>query len=162
MLSLFNPTPFNPWLYMPSTILFPLSIAYAMLRYNQFNFDRLLTAGASYVIAGALVVVIYFVSAYLVSLVAGSSQTLFANPGLAVLFVLLAVMLLDAPRQRLERTIERIFFQEPLRHAGPAAELQPPPDRSVGPLVGGASAARTSARAISSPRCCTCICWTCA
>ena len=111
VLSIFNPTPFNPWLYMPSTILFPLAIAYAMLRYNQLNFDRLLTAGASYVIAGALVVVIYFVLAYLVSLVAGSSQTLFANPGLAALFVLLAVMLLDLPRQRLERTIERVFFK---------------------------------------------------
>jgi GAF domain-containing protein len=63
------------------------------------------------VIAVALVVVIYFGIAYLVSLVTGSSQTLFANPGLAVLFVLLAVVLLDVPRQRLERAIERIFFK---------------------------------------------------
>ncbi|HTP07314.1 MAG TPA: GAF domain-containing protein, partial [Anaerolineae bacterium] len=110
-LSIFTPTPFNPWIYMPSTILFPLAIAYSMLRYNQLNFDQLLTAGASYVIAGALVVVVYFVMAYLVSLVAGSSQTLFANPGLAALFILLAVMLLDLPRQRLERTIERVFFK---------------------------------------------------
>ena len=110
-LSIFRPTPFNPWLYMFSTILFPLSIAYAMLRYHQLNFDQLLTAAASYVLAGMLVVVIYFGIAYLVSLVAGSSQTLFANPGLAVLFVLLAVVLLDVPRQRLERTIERIFFK---------------------------------------------------
>jgi signal transduction histidine kinase len=111
VLSVFRPTPFNPWLYMPSTILFPLSIAYAMLRYNQLNFDRLLTASASYVIAGAFVVVIYFVIAYLISLVAGSSQTLFDNPGLAVFFVLLAVILLDRPRQHLERTIERVFFK---------------------------------------------------
>jgi signal transduction histidine kinase len=110
-LSIFRPTPFNPWLYMFSTILFPLSIAYAMLRYHQLNFDQLLTSTASYVLAGVLVVVIYFGIAYVVSLVTGSSQTLFANPGLAVLFVLLAVALLDAPRQRLERTIERIFFK---------------------------------------------------
>jgi signal transduction histidine kinase len=110
-LSIFQPTPFNPWLYMLSTILFPLSIAYAMLRYNQLKFDRLLTAGASYVIAGAGVVVIYFGIAYFVSLVAGSAQMLFANPGLAVLFVLLAVALLDLPRRRLERAIERIFFK---------------------------------------------------
>ena len=111
VLSLFNPTPFNPWLYMPSTILFPSSIAYAMLRYNQLNFDRLLTAGASYVIAGAWSWWSTSVIAYLVSLVAGSSQTLFANPGLAVLFVLLAVVLLDQPRQRLEHSIERVFFK---------------------------------------------------
>jgi signal transduction histidine kinase len=110
-ISLFNPIPFNPWVYMPSTILFPLSIAYAMLRYNQLNFDRLLTSGASYVIAAGLVVVIYFIMAQLVSLVAGSSQTLFSNPGLAALFVLLAVILIDQPRQRLEHTIERIFFK---------------------------------------------------
>ncbi len=111
ILSIFKPTPFNPWLYMTTTILFPLSIAYAMLRYNQLNFDRLLTAGASYVIAGAFVVVVYFLLAYLVALVAGSPQTLFDNPGLAVLFVLLAVILLDQPRQHLERAIERIFFK---------------------------------------------------
>jgi signal transduction histidine kinase len=111
ILSIITPTPFNAWLYMPSTILFPLAIAYAMLRYHQLNFDRLLTAGASYVIAGVLVVVVYFLIAYVVSLVAGSTQTLFANPGLAVLFVLLAVMLLDQPRQRLERSIERVFFK---------------------------------------------------
>ena len=109
---LFNPNvPFNPWLYMPSTILFPLSLAYAMLRYNQLNFDRLVTTGASYAIAGAGVVILYFVSAYLVSLIAGSNQTLFENPGLAVLFVLIAVIVLDAPRRRLEHAIERRFFQ---------------------------------------------------
>ncbi len=109
---LFNPTvPFNPWLYMPSTVLFPLSLAYAMLRYNQLNFDRLVTTGASYVIAGTFVVILYFISAYLVSLVAGSNQTLFENPGLAVLFVLIAVSVLDAPRQRLEHAIEQRFFQ---------------------------------------------------
>ncbi len=110
--SLFNPTaPFSPWLYMPSTILFPLSLAYAMVRYNQLNFDRLLTAGASYVIAGAVVVVLYLISAYLVSLVAGSNQTLFANPGLIVVFVLIAIVVLDAPRRRVEHVIEQRFFQ---------------------------------------------------
>ncbi|NTU65446.1 MAG: GAF domain-containing protein, partial [Chloroflexi bacterium] len=87
------------------------SAANQMPRYNQFNLNRLLTAGASYVVVSALVVIIYFGVAYLISLVAGSAQTLFANPGLAVLFVLLAVILLDLPRQRLERTLERIFFK---------------------------------------------------
>jgi len=87
------------------------SAANQMPRYNQFNLNRLLTAGASYVVVSALVVVIYFGVAYLVSLVAGSAQMLFANPGLVVLFVLLAVILLDLPRQRLERTLERIFFK---------------------------------------------------
>jgi signal transduction histidine kinase len=109
---LFNPTvPFNPWLYMPCTIFFPLALAYAMLRYNQLNFDRVVTTGASYVIAGAVVVILYFISAYLISLVTGSHQTLFENPGLAVLFVLIAIAVFDAPRRRVEHVIERRFFQ---------------------------------------------------
>ena len=161
-LSIFRPTPFNPWLYMFSTILFPLSIAYAMLRYHQLNFDQLLTAAASYVLAGMLVVVIYFGMAYLVSLVAGSSQTLFANPGLAVA---LCAAGCGAARcaPATPGTHDRAdLLQEPLRHAGPAAELQPPPDRSVGTLVGGAGCCASKCSTISGPRCCMCICWTCA
>jgi len=108
---LLNPNvPFNPWLYMPSAVLFPLALAYALLRYNQLNFDRLVTTGLSYAIAGALVVILYFISASLISLVAGSNQTLFENPGLAVLFVLIAVIVLDAPRRRLAHAVERRFF----------------------------------------------------
>jgi signal transduction histidine kinase len=111
-LAIVNPnTPFITWLYLPTTALFPLSLAFAMLRYNQLNFDRLLTAATSYVIAGALVTVLFFIAAQLITLLTGTSQMLFANPGLAVLFVLLAVFLFDAPRQRLERSIERIAFK---------------------------------------------------
>ena len=101
---------FSPWLYMPTTLLFPLSIAYAMLRHNQLNVDRLLTSAISYVIAGILVVSLYFGISLLISLLVGSSQTLMTNPGLIVLFVILAVILFDVPRQRIESAIERRFF----------------------------------------------------
>ena len=110
--NLVNPSAgsFPPWLGMPTTLVFPLSIAYAMLRNNQLNIDRLLTSAMSYVFASIIVVALYFVIAWLVGLLIGSPQTLFANPGLAVLFVILAVILFDLPRQRIETAIEQRFF----------------------------------------------------
>ena len=111
-LALINPaTPFITWLYLPTTALFPLSLAIAMLRSHQLNVDRLLTAAASYVVAGVLILAAYFLSTYLLTLLTGTPQTLFTNPGLIVLFILLAVLLMDAPRQRIERTIEQTLFK---------------------------------------------------
>jgi signal transduction histidine kinase len=101
---------FASWLYMAFTLLFPLSIAYAMLRHNQLNVDRLLTSAMSYVIAGVVVVAIYFGISLFISVLVGSAQTFFTNPGLTVLFVILAVILFDVPRQRIESAIEQRFF----------------------------------------------------
>jgi signal transduction histidine kinase len=81
------------------------------LRHHQLNLNRLAPAAASYLIAGGLVLLIYIGLVYVFSLVTRSPQTLITNPVLAAIVILLAVILLDRPRQRLEHVLEQTFFK---------------------------------------------------
>ena len=110
---IFNPSaPFIGLLYLPSLIVFPLAIAYAMLRYHQLNFERIQIVGLSYLIVGSVIMLIYLAAVALLSLTTRSSQTLLNNPLLVGLFVLLVVVAFDLPRRRLSRALERALLKE--------------------------------------------------
>ncbi len=112
VLSLFNPnTPFIGLLYLPSLIVFPLAMAYAMLRYHQLNFDRIQIAGLSYLIVGSVIMLIYLAMVALLSLSTHAPETVLSNPLLLALFVLLAVVAFDQPRQRLSRALEHTLLK---------------------------------------------------
>ncbi|HEY4720895.1 MAG TPA: hypothetical protein VII92_03555, partial [Anaerolineae bacterium] len=108
----FNPnTPFVPLLYLPSFILFPISIAYALQRYGEVDVDRLVISGLTYILVS-----LFVVSAYLVLLAATSallrSQGLAAdNPILLAVFILLVAVGLDPVRQRIQHYVDRFFFR---------------------------------------------------
>jgi signal transduction histidine kinase len=109
---LFDPNvPYNTLLYMPSMVLFPISIAYAMLRYNELNVDRLISGGLSYVAASLIIVIAYLAIVSAAALLLQAQSALTNSPLLLVIFVLLAVIGFDVLRQRLNRTIEQVFFR---------------------------------------------------
>ncbi len=107
-----NPsTPFVPLLYLPSMVLFPISIAYAMLRYHLLNIDRLITGGLTYVVLSAVVVAVYLGILAALTVVLRSQAPLSNNPIMLAIFVLLVAIAFDVLRQRLNKWINRVFFR---------------------------------------------------
>ncbi|HEY72939.1 MAG TPA: GAF domain-containing protein [Thermoflexia bacterium] len=101
----------SPEITLPWLILFPVSIAYAILRYRLFDVNVVVSRGVVYALLSAGVVGMYFLALYLVSLVFG--VTLQANHPFALgVFVLLLALLLTPARMRLQRVVDRVFLRE--------------------------------------------------
>jgi PAS domain S-box-containing protein len=101
--------PFLTPIYAPLFILFPLSIAYAILRYRLLDVDRLLSRGVTY---GAT---IFFVVATYSLIVNGLSQFVAfqaSDPIPLTLFILALALLLNPLRNWVRRLVDRVFFRE--------------------------------------------------
>jgi signal transduction histidine kinase len=106
---------FPPLLLLPWLILFPVSIAYAILRYRLFDSKLVVSRGIAYTLLSVTVVAVYFLLLYLISLVFG--VTLQANnPAVLGVFVLLLALLLNPARIRLQRVVDRVFLREVVDH----------------------------------------------
>jgi PAS domain S-box-containing protein len=95
--------------FAPLLTLFPLSIAYAILRYRMLDADRLLSQGVAY---GALTILV--VAAYTI-IVNGLSQLFAVNvsgPIPLSLFVLALIMVFNPLRNWAQRAVDRVFFRE--------------------------------------------------
>ncbi len=107
-------TPFITPLYAPLFAIFPLTIAYAILRYRLMDMDQLLSRGLAY---GALTFII--ATAYF-ALTNGLSH-FFAvkanDPILLSLFVLTLVLLFNPLRSQAQHLIDRIFFRGMTDHS---------------------------------------------
>jgi PAS domain S-box-containing protein len=101
--------PFATHIYALLFTLFPLSIAYAILRYRLLDVDRLLSQGVSYGALTFLVVATYFV------LVNTLSQILAINtndPLILSLFVLGLILIFNPLRNWIQHLVNRVFFRE--------------------------------------------------
>lgn len=101
--------PFPAHIYALLFVLFPLSIAYAILRYRLLDVDRLLSRGVAY---GALTFLI--VAAYTL-IINGLSHVFAVNvsdPIPLSLFVLALILLFNPLRDRIQRLVDRLFLRE--------------------------------------------------
>jgi adenylate cyclase len=109
-----RPTPFLTSIYAPLFAIFPLSIAYTILRHRLMDVEQLLSRGLAY---GALTVLI--VAAYF-ALTNGLSH-LFAvkanDPILLSLFVLTLVLLFRPLRDWAQQLVDRTFFRDTTLHS---------------------------------------------
>jgi PAS domain S-box-containing protein len=89
--------------------LFPLSIAYAILRYRLLDVDRLLSRGVAYGALTLLTIMAYFL------VVNGLSQ-LFAiranDPIVLSIFVLALTLAFNPLRNWIQRLVDRVFFRQ--------------------------------------------------
>lgn len=107
---IFPPTILLPWL-----VLFPLSIAYAILRYRLFDVNLMISRGVAYALLSAGVVGVYFLVLYLITRLFGVTPQ--ANHPLALgVLVLLMALLLNPARVRLQHVVDRIFMREVIDH----------------------------------------------
>ena len=102
--------PFDPLIYFPPFVLFPLSIAYALVRYHLLDVDLILNRMLVYVIVTALVVGAYFLVIAVIGALAQNAQALMMNPALLAVFILVVAVLLDPLRKRVQLAVDRMFF----------------------------------------------------
>jgi PAS domain S-box-containing protein len=104
-----NPVPFLAPVYAPLFVFFPLSIAYAILRYRLLDADRLLSQGVTYGALTFLIIATYF-------LVINGLSHFFAvkasDPILLSLFVLALILLFNPLRNWVQRVVDRVFLRE--------------------------------------------------
>ena len=100
-----------PQVVIPFFILFPLSIAYAIVRYRLFQLERLISQGMVYSTLTAFLALLYFA---LLTFTQTVSQELFGQPPplLAFASVLLVAVLFEPLRSRLQSVVDRTFYRE--------------------------------------------------
>ena len=106
---------FPPVLILPWFALFPLSIAYAILRYRLFDINLVVSRGVACALLSAGVVGTYLFLLYLISRVFGVTLRA-SHPLVLGVFVLLLTLLLNPVWMRLQRSVDRVFLREAVDH----------------------------------------------
>ena len=115
-----QPVPFLVSLYALLFTFFPLSIAYAILRYRLLDVDRLLSQGLAYGALTFLIVVACF------ALVNGLSHFLAvkaSDPIPLSLLVLALILLFNPLRNRVQQMVDRVFFRETVDYRATLQDL---------------------------------------
>ncbi|MCX7683595.1 MAG: GAF domain-containing protein [Anaerolineae bacterium] len=102
---------FSPLLILPWLALFPLSIAYAILRYRLLNINLVISRSLAYALLSIAIVVAYFLALFLISLIFGITPQAH-DPVVLGIFVLVLSLLLNPVRAYLQQTVDRIFLRE--------------------------------------------------
>lgn len=90
-------------------VFFPLSIAFAVVRYDLLESERFIRLTLGYTAASAASVVVYSLVLVVVDSIFGVTAP--ANPATAFLFIVVLVFLFDPVRSRVQRGIDRVFFR---------------------------------------------------
>ena len=102
--------PFQPFLYCPPLIAFPICVTYALLRYRLLDVDLVISHGLAYSILTVGVMAAYFLLIIPVSqLFAIASPA--DNPFILALFVLILVIFVSLLRDRVQLLVDRIFYK---------------------------------------------------
>lgn len=102
---------FSPLLILPWLALFPLSIAYAILRYRLLNINLVLSRSLAYALLSIAIVVAYFLVLYLISFIFGVVPQAH-DPVVLGIFVLVLSLLMNPVRARLQQAVDRVFLRE--------------------------------------------------
>jgi PAS domain S-box-containing protein len=103
--------PFSAGIFFPPLIAFPLAIAYAIVRYQLLDVDRIISQGLGYTVSTTIVVGGYLLIVNFLGLVF-RLQLGAADPVPLAIFVFLLVIGLNPLRARIQRTIDRVFFRD--------------------------------------------------
>jgi GAF domain-containing protein len=91
-------------------IIFPIVIAYAMLRYRVLDLDAIFNRSVVYTLLTLMITLVYFlIVSFLGSLL---QDILFDHPIVLAVFVVALVIFLDPLKQRLQAIVNRLFLRE--------------------------------------------------
>lgn len=106
---------FSPAFILPWLVLFPLSIAYVILRHHLFDINLVIGRGTAYALLSAAIVGTYFLLLYIFSHVFGVTLQA-SHPLVLGIFALLMALLLNTVWVRLQRVMDRIFLRQVVDH----------------------------------------------
>ncbi len=101
------PIPYN--FALVPTVIFPISVAYALLKYRLFELGQALKFALSRVALLALMVLLYALVAFALAPIAGEGVR---DPLVAGFFSLLVVMLFNPLLRRLETVVDRYLYRQ--------------------------------------------------
>ena len=97
--------------YLPPLVIFPLAIAYTIIRYRLLDFDLVLRRSISYVaMTGFLLLAFFLVTVGLTNTFGVVTE----NPVLLSMLVVLMVLLFNPLRTQLQGAIDQLFFAKPV------------------------------------------------
>jgi hypothetical protein len=97
---------------LPWMTIFPLSVAYVVLRYRLFNISRVVSRVFAYVLLSAAVVGVYVLLLNAIHIITGA--TLDANNPLILGIILVLALLLNPVWVRLQRAVNRVLMRRAL------------------------------------------------
>jgi PAS domain S-box-containing protein len=103
---------FHAWLYFPPLILFPLSIAYAILRYRLLDVDALLVRLITYAMMTVVVIATFYALLAALSFIFKDAVQS-NNPILIAIYLFILVVGLTPLRNIIQRMIDRLFYRSP-------------------------------------------------
>ena len=114
--------PWNPALYLPLLIIFPLSIGLAIQRYRLWDFDVLLNRVVIYGLLTLVLVLVYVASIVLVQLALAKYVTL--SPTMHTILLTFIILALFSPAKNyIQEVIDRRFFRHKYDAARTLAEF---------------------------------------
>ena len=97
--------------YLPPLVIYPLSIAYTIIRYRLLDVDLVLRRSLSYALMTGLLLVAF------VLVVVGLTNTVGTvtnNPFLLSILIVALVLIFNPLRTKLQEAIDQLFFREPV------------------------------------------------
>jgi signal transduction histidine kinase/transcriptional regulator with GAF, ATPase, and Fis domain len=104
---------FNPLFFIPPIALFPLAIAYAIVRYRLLNVNNYLRRGLTYLIMATILAGGFVTLANILALAFGVSVTL-SNPLVTAVFMVAVFVLYEPLQFWLQKRLDRLLFQKPV------------------------------------------------
>jgi len=92
-------------------ILFPASIAYAMVKHNLFDIDTIVRRTCGYVLSTAAIVCAYILLVSVLNLTARSSEVA-RSPFFSLGFTLAMIFLFEPLHRRLQNVVDRVFYRQ--------------------------------------------------
>ncbi len=104
---------FNPSIFLPPVLLFPLAIAYTIIRYQLLDVNKVIRRGLTYLLMAAILVGAFLLIISGLAMSIGVNIT-FNNP-LVVAIAMLAIFVVYDPLQTwLQKWLDRLLFQKPV------------------------------------------------
>jgi two-component system NtrC family sensor kinase len=97
--------------YLPPLVIYPLAIAYTIIRYRLLDVDQIMRRSISYVLMTGLLLAAFVLVAVGLSNTFG---TVIDNPVVLAIFIVLLVLAFNPLRSRLQEAIDQLFFREPV------------------------------------------------
>lgn len=97
--------------FIPPIVIYPLAIAYTIIRYRLLDVDLVLRRTLSYALMTGLLIIAFVV------VVIGLTNTMgsvIENPILLSVLIVLLVLLFNPLRNRLQQVLDQLFFREPV------------------------------------------------
>ena len=102
----------NQSLAVFSLALIPLAFTYAIVKFRLMDVDLILRRGASYALAAVAILILFYGSAILLNSGVNTQPLQDLSPSLWLLSVILAALLFNPLRNRIQATLEKRFYRE--------------------------------------------------